>query len=283
MVLGTRSVLDRAWCLYEIAARREAGKRSQVLFVGTEEAVQMDQVNVGLYKMLWIICWRLLVLGVYSLRISMLVCKYIFCIDWSKELMVLSSHALVLGSGASFNFFQKMTASKDSDLEGIRAKIREVFGEDPGDFDGTIGSATVRTSCGLVELSLLLWLETVSFLVLIPVNVGMAVLSLLLVAALAVPVLCCTRGPRCTLLESEEGFAQRLLALKMTPLTVQFILSWAKMNCLLSPPLIALILCAVGLVMIIPAASIVLAARVCSRCLQSLQQQPKGSSVCCAH
>ncbi len=33
LILGSDGVLERAWCLYEIAVRREAWNRSQLLFV----------------------------------------------------------------------------------------------------------------------------------------------------------------------------------------------------------------------------------------------------------
>ena len=275
VVLGTRSVLERAWCLYEIAARREAGKRSQVLFVGTEGAVQMEQVNVGLSGMLHIIYTRLLFLGIVPL--------WYFGIDWTKEFFfAFSGIVKIFGSDASFNYFQNMTASKVSDLEGIRAKICKVFGENTDNFDHTIGSATLRASCSRVVLSLLLWLETVLVVALIPVNAAMAVLSLSLVAALALPVLCCTRGRSCFLFWDLEDTAKRMLALNMSPLAVLFIQNWLMINTILNAIPVIIILFSILLVWVIIIAIIssilFLAEKAWSLCLRSPHQQPVAAA-----
>ncbi len=50
LILGSDGVLDRAWCLYEIAVRREAWKRSQLLFVRAV-AANFGVAHVGTTKL----------------------------------------------------------------------------------------------------------------------------------------------------------------------------------------------------------------------------------------
>ena len=58
VIAATSSVLERAWCLYEIAVRRGAGGRSQLVVAGGEEGAGMAQLEVctvgawGLLKMI---------------------------------------------------------------------------------------------------------------------------------------------------------------------------------------------------------------------------------------
>ena len=58
VIAATSSVLERAWCLYEIAVRRGAGGRSQLVVAGGEERAGMEQLEVcavgawGLLKMI---------------------------------------------------------------------------------------------------------------------------------------------------------------------------------------------------------------------------------------
>ena len=58
VIAATSSVLERAWCLYEIAVRRGAGGRSQLVVAGGEEGAGMAQLDVctvgawGLLKMI---------------------------------------------------------------------------------------------------------------------------------------------------------------------------------------------------------------------------------------
>jgi hypothetical protein len=78
VVLATETVLERAWCLYEIAVRREAGGRSQLVVVGGEEGAgvrQLDVTRMGALAVLGMVCFRvmiapvLLVLGSAVLRL----------------------------------------------------------------------------------------------------------------------------------------------------------------------------------------------------------------------
>ena len=283
VIIGTKRVLERAWCLYEIAARREAGKRSQLLHAPTGEADQTQELSISLPTVLFIFFFRLWILGLYSMWTCISICKYVYGIDeWCKELS-LSSHAVVTGARISVDYLTGMAASKESDLEGIRAKIRRVFGEDPDCFNWTIASATFSTKCSRLEMSFLLWLETLSFVALIPVNIASAGLSLVLVLLFAPPVLCHSRGQRWLLWSLDEdahvsgklrsrklrAWTQILLARNMSPAFVQFVQNWCWFDALIHLPFVAVIASTIFLALALPALAIILASKALAGCLKS--------------
>ena len=175
LIVGSDGVLDRAWCLYEIALRREAQKRSHVLFLHDAEAVAVEQVQmIKLTVSGFLICifWSnsLLSIGFRALS-PILSC----CIDLSlffKEFAAVSSLSVIGASGESFMYyFEKMKAFKDSDKEGIRSKIDQVFG-DADNFNSVVGAATVQCGFSRISFSLLLWMEAVIFCISIPIHVA---------------------------------------------------------------------------------------------------------------
>lgn len=194
IILGTGCVLSRAWCLYEIAVRREAGERSKLLLVESDEIAQIERLPFDFWDVFNIINARSFYFGWHSMWISMLFCKYILGIDWSKEMMSLSSAAVVESGPRKFDFFLGMEASKEQDLAGIRAKVHEVFGDDSYWFDSVIGSATAYSICSRSEMSLLLWFETLFFIALIPLNLMIAVISFVPIALFSLLLFLWSRG-----------------------------------------------------------------------------------------
>jgi len=88
VIVGKFGVLHRAWCLYEIAVRREAWKRSQVLFVLDVEAdssiQQVETSKVAVRGLLIIMYWRIV-----SLLFSSWVLYPVFnvcCCGWRQSL-----------------------------------------------------------------------------------------------------------------------------------------------------------------------------------------------------
>ena len=188
IILGTGTVLNRAWCLYEIAVRREAGRRSQLLLrseriEGDQRATRIDAACLGFFETFKIVFLRsgyVLVVPTESLLSLALGLK-----SSGVGLMnAMSATVLRLATGAGFDFFRSMVATKEEDKRGIGEKILQVFGS-PFTFDNAIGSATVRSSCSRLELTLLLWLEAALWLVSAPVHTALGPLSLLLTAVWA--------------------------------------------------------------------------------------------------
>jgi hypothetical protein len=174
LILGSDGVLERAWCLYEIAVRREAWKRSQLLFLrvgGPLAENHWQATKLPVSGLLWCIFYRTLMF-VFSFNILYLFCSCLsgFQIVW-KRFSTISSFALREAGGFKFDYCSNMKAFKDSDKQGIKQKIEDVFGGSE-QFDDVIGSATVQADCSRLSFSLLLWMESIIFCISFPVHVA---------------------------------------------------------------------------------------------------------------
>jgi hypothetical protein len=247
IILGTGTVLNRAWCLYEIAVRRETARRSQLLLQnerieGSECATRIDSACLGFFQTYKIIFlrsgyvmavpteWLLgLVLGLKSSGVGLM--------------NAMSATVLRLATGAEFNFFHSMAATKEEDKRGIGEKILMVFGS-PFTFDNAIGSATVRSSCSRLELTLLLWLEAVLWFVSVPVHVMFGPLSLLLTAAWTLcHVLFVSCGEQSFLIHEQH---QMITDLRTSRFRASCYYRWAQIYSSLGAPLLLLFFVLIG-------------------------------------
>jgi hypothetical protein len=187
VILGTDGVFSRAWCLYEIAVRREAWKRSQLLLarcVGPEVGIRQIEITMlGVGGLLLCIFWRISTMF-FSYWTLIAIAK-MFCVNGiASSLFKTVSNASVLAvsivSANRFQYYEKMEAFKDSDKQGIRQKINCVFGDNDPDvfFNGVIGSATVHSNSSRLSFSLLLWMETIIFGMSIPFKMAFAAFGL---------------------------------------------------------------------------------------------------------
>ena len=185
VVVGSFGVLDRAWCLYEIAVRREAWKRSQVLLVRDVEAdssiqqVETSKVDVG--GLLVIMYWRIVAL-VFSGWVLFPVFNVCCCLKIDKIIKGLSSNSYQAVENAcdkKFLYYENMKAFKDSDKQGIQKKIDDVFGSSYS-FNDVVGSATVQADSSRLSFSLLLWMEAIIICMSIPVHAASCIVGFLL-------------------------------------------------------------------------------------------------------
>ena len=87
IIAATSSVLTRAWCLFEIAARRGAGGRSQLVVVAGQEGAgigQLEVVMVGPWGLLKMIIVRTLVFFSVPLQVGGAILRLVWGIDVSR-------------------------------------------------------------------------------------------------------------------------------------------------------------------------------------------------------
>jgi hypothetical protein len=247
IILGTRTVLNRAWCLYEIAVRREARRRSQLLLRNEkiEEdrcSTRIDALSLGFFHTFKITFLR----SGYGLVVpAEWLLRSVLGLKRSRVGLMHAMPATVLriATGADFNFFHSMAATKEEDKRGIGEKILQVFGS-PFTFDNAIGSATVRSSCSRLELSLLLWLEAVLWFVSAPVHAFIGPLSLSLVAALALcHVLSLPCGARRFLIHAQHPL---ITDLGTSRFGASCYYRWAQIYPFFGSPLLLLFFCLIG-------------------------------------
>ena len=191
VITATSSVLERAWCLYEIAVRRGAGGRSQLVLAGGAEGPGMGQLEVeavGLWELLKMICLRISVAFAFPFNFSSALLKLMWGINFVPPGSALLS-LKAIGKPNDAEFFSRMKASVEADKDMIRDKARTVFGDDE-EFDSTIMVATVRFGGGRLELGLLLWLEAGLALAMLPAHAASAALSLVAAGLWALGHLC---------------------------------------------------------------------------------------------
>ena len=182
IVVATGTVLSRAWCLYEIAVRRGAGGRSQM--VGAGGGAGIEQVRLSLPGP-WVILQMFFIRSLYVFSVPLHLGGAVLKRIWGlnvPEAQAASASATVLAAQNARDFFSRMEATMEEDKNTIRAKITEVFG-DGKSFDNTSAAATVRTSCSRLELALLLWLETGLGLASLPAHAASAAASLVAAGA----------------------------------------------------------------------------------------------------
>jgi hypothetical protein len=135
MILCSDGVLARAWCLYEAAIRREAKKRSELVFVrgfdGLEADLNIKQVEAIKLDMAGLLdCIYERMCGVSLCSTLLITIFNVFCrleIKFIEEFTSYSSTAIQMACGKEFKFYEEMEAFKDSDKEGIKSKIDDVF------------------------------------------------------------------------------------------------------------------------------------------------------------
>jgi hypothetical protein len=185
LIIGKFGVLDRAWCLYEIAVRREAWKRSQVLLLLDVEAdssiQQVETSRVAVGGLLIVMYFRIVCL-LFSGWVLLAVFNVCCCLKMDSEIKELSSLSSLRFEEAcvkKFSYYQDMTAFKDSDKEGIQKKIGDVFGH-ASSFNYVVGSATVQADTSRLSISLLLWMEAIIICLSIPVHASSCAIGFVL-------------------------------------------------------------------------------------------------------
>ena len=160
IVLATTNVLERAWCLFEIAVRRGNDGRIQLLTAkGAEETVgQLEVVTVGAWgvtKMIWA---RALIVCSFPARIGAEILNLVWRIDFNTAVSNFPNFFSVLAINKmdEANYYSSMKATVEDDRKMIQDMAIEVFGG-VRLFNATIMAATHaahaaswrwRCSCG---------------------------------------------------------------------------------------------------------------------------------------
>ncbi len=244
IVLGTKRVFLRAWCLYEIAVRTESGKRIQLLLVRGpkgQDIMQIPPVSVGPVTTVFMVIIRAL----WVPYIPMWISSQILRVFYGKDLSTVSSISEMTTIGTLMNFFQNLTSEEerefaranffdnmgaflDSDKDAIRVKILQVF-RSPHDFNAKLRSTVVDSGVSALTLALIFWLEVLLFPLFFPIHLLCAVLALVLVLS-PIPA-CCTCA----------NYGQLLAALNLDARTAAFIEGWIVLDVVLKPALCAVI------------------------------------------
>ena len=236
IVLATRTVLQQAWCLMEIAVRRGAGGRSQLLWARTKQGARIKQLAmaaVGPVGVFYMMVMRAISVFSLPVHLSNAVLR-LFGIDLNTDdyfSSFSSAGASAIQALQKEEFFEEMQATKDIDKILIRDYALKIF-RSSAQFNATISAATVRTRCGRLELALLLWLEAVLCLAWLPAHLISAVLSLPVVVVRATCICCCNkcRGVYTDVDNSMSGISQEGLII------FRF---WARFDVRLKLPLLA--------------------------------------------
>ena len=246
VIAATSSVLERAWCLYEIAVRRGAGGRSQLVVAGGEEGagiVQQEVCTVGALGLLKMIAARVVLTFCLSFYIGGAFLKALWGINVFKAGTADSASASVLAVGKDASFFSRMQASVAADVDVIRDKALEVFRSEIA-FNGTVMSATVRYGGGRLELGLLLWLEAGLALAMLPAHAASAALSLVAAGGWALGHLCLRLcGRRLYFGDEDVDFITKS---GMSRLGASVFLVWVMSDSLIKLPLLAAVFAAVA-------------------------------------
>ena len=194
IILATSSVLTRAWCLYEIAARRSAGGKSQLLMVSGENGAEIGQLQlhkVGPLGLLKMVLARAFAVLCVPLLVGGAVLRLMFGTNVWREFPSGSAYFSMFAVGISddVDFFSSMQASVESDKALIKERALEVYSSEDL-FNCSIMAATVRCDCSRLELVLLLWLEALLVLAGLATHFASGVLSLLLTVVFCGLLLC---------------------------------------------------------------------------------------------
>jgi hypothetical protein len=156
VAIGTKRMLNRSWCLWELAVRAEQGKKTHILRAKCEEGeeiLQGEQLDFGLWHAIKFITWRgFQYTGFDFLR------KCMSCTQMRYEY---SLPAAVL-RGEAEDHFETMEATVPKDKETIQENVLKIFGSKQA-FNLTV--ATIQLSSrvdkqaqvGLVLLEGILW------------------------------------------------------------------------------------------------------------------------------
>ena len=244
IVLGTKRVFTRAWCLYEIAVRTEARKRVQLLLArgnGGKAIDQLPPVSVGPLTTVLMVVIRALWVPYVPMWICARLVKYCYGKDLSRvsslsEMASLGALVKIFHNFAAeeerefacANFFENMTAFHERDRDAIKVTALRVFGT-PGLFNAKLKSTVVRSESSAMALSLIFWLELVIWPVFFPVHVLSAIVSFLL-ALLPVRVCCpCTVD------------SQLLETLQLGRCSASLLQTWIIVDMFLKPCLCAIV------------------------------------------
>ena len=192
IIAATSSVLTRAWCLYEIAARRDAGRGSQLLVAGGEEGAgigQLEIVMVGPWGLLKMVVIRALVFFSVPLQVGGAILRLIWGIDVSRFVVFDSAYITMKAIGTDYDFFSDMQSSVEEDKLLIWGRALEVFAN-PLSFNSAIMTATMRFGSNRLHLALLLWLEALLHLVGLAAQAVSGVLALAMAGGWALCHLC---------------------------------------------------------------------------------------------
>jgi hypothetical protein len=266
VVLLTATVLSRAWCLYELAVRRERRRRSELVAArspGGGEGGDGGPAAAGPWGMVKVICWRGLGVGSLPLWVSYFALRLFWGIDMTKAgtigAVFSGANAVTFGLGCGRPFYQEMQAFAQSDKDAIRRKIDDAFRSETT-FDATISAATARSVCGGAEHAALLWLEAALLLAGLPVHAACGVVSLILTALWA----CCSLslgGRGFVDEEDESGFEADL---KMSRPAASFVWRWYLIDVLSKLLLLGPLYLAVA-VLWAPFFAVALSPRLCRR------------------
>ena len=188
VILGLDGVLSRAWCLYEIVVRKQARRQSQVLYLRCRAAdfatkqIETNQIDVGatlsllmsssvIPFSLWIYDAVFNAFSMNSKHFSM------------YENFEIYSSVGVFSDLLKHDFYQDMKAFKESDKEGIRQKISNVYGGS-NTFNSAVDSATVHCGTSRHMFSLLVWVESILFIWSVPCRMLSTIISFIVVVSL---------------------------------------------------------------------------------------------------
>ena len=267
IIVATAGVLRRAWCLFEVAVRRGAGGRSQVLAAGGEERARIGQEEMAAVRpvgMVGIIFMRAWTVFLGSVQVGGALLRLVCGIDVRKNarLGAMSQYASVDAAGKQSDMFRNMQATVEGDKAAIRGRALQVFGSADA-FDATVAAATLRFGGSRVELALLLWLEAGLFLAGLPAHAAAAAASL---AAAAAWLLChlCLRLAGRRLYAVGEGH-ELVTRSGMSRLGASVFLVWSVADGCLKLPLLAAVGAAVAPIWA-AAAALVAGAAACGGC-----------------
>jgi hypothetical protein len=156
VAIGSKRMLNRAWCLWELAVRAEQGKKTYILRAKCqegEEILQGEQLDFGLWHAIKLITWRGFMYTGYDVLRKCMSCKRMFN-EYSLPAAVLR--------GELEDHFETMEATVPKDKETIQENVLKIFGSKQA-FNLQVATIKLR-SCvdkqaqvGLVLLEGILW------------------------------------------------------------------------------------------------------------------------------
>ena len=201
LCIGTARVFTRAWCLFELAVRKLARKRTHFVIAPAAALVSAQQIKrskVGFVGAIFALLFR----GFFAFIPNCVMGFFYNCIrkldlDYSfisvvrsgammanlqfKEFKVFGLRFkypwLDLDSTVNHNFFDTMTAFKDSDMIEIKRKILAAF-HTKHVFNKRIGTAAVGFGGWYSKAALFYWVDTLLLIGAIPFHLVCGTLSL---------------------------------------------------------------------------------------------------------
>jgi WD40 repeat protein len=208
IALATEKLYERAWCMFEIAIRAEAKKKTEIIFLRNTNRTgheAMEENDISALLTFLVIFFRAAIVPYVTYGFAYSVLLVFYRIDLAESnslaafgsattgLQMVSEYCWFLDFGSSFKkisdkyarkygLYDEMESFKPSDLVEIKKRILQIFGLGES-FDIKILSASVRSSASQIEMTLIFWLEPILWLLAAPFHI--------LVSPLALIVACC--------------------------------------------------------------------------------------------